>query len=381
MTVFKTALKIAKKYKFTILLYAVILVVFTGFNLTTSDNSTNFIETKADVLIINDDDSLLSLDLVSYFDKNANVIDVKNNKQAIDDALFYRAINYIVYIPENFGKQFMDGLDPELEVKATGDYLSSYANMQLERYMRVAKLYLNNVDNEQELIDKINSTVKVETSVEVTSKLDTSSLNKANFYYNFLNYSILAACVYVICLILASFKEEKVRQRTIISSSSYKIVNRQLLISTFVISSILWLFFVLLSFILLGSVMMTSNGLLYILNSFVFNICSIAIAFLIGNIIGNKNAINGIINVVALGSSFLCGTFVPVEFLPNQVLTIAHILPSYWFIKNNETIKSLEVINLESMIPILVNMGIIILFAILFVIITNIITKKKQRIN
>lgn len=381
MTVFKTALKIAKKYKFTILLYAMILVVFTGFNLTTSDNSTNFIETKADVLIINNDDSLLSLDLVNYFDKNANIIDVKNNKQAINDALFYRAVNYIIYIPENFGKQFIDGLDPKIEIKATGDYLSSYANMQLERYMKVAKIYLNNVDSEQELIDKINSTIKTETDVEVTSKLDTSSLNKVNFYYNFLNYSILAACVYVICLILTSFKEEKVCKRTIISSSNYRTVNRQLLISTFVISSILWLFFVLLSFVLLGSIMVTSNGLLYILNSFVFNICSMTIAFLIGNIIGNKNAINGIINVVAIGSSFLCGTFVPLEFLPNQVLTIAHILPSYWFIRNNEIIKSLEETNLESMSPILVNMGVIILFAILFVIITNIITKKKQRIN
>lgn len=381
MTVFKTTLKIAKKYKFTILLYAMILVVFTGFNLTTSDNSTNFIETKADVLIINNDDSLLSLDLVNYFDKNANIIDVKNNKQAINDALFYRAVNYIIYIPENFGKQFIDGLDPKIEIKATGDYLASYANMQLERYMKVAKIYLNNVDSEQELIDKINSTIKTETDIEVTSKLDTSSLNKVNFYYNFLNYSILAACVYVICLILTSFKEEKVCKRTIISSSNYKTVNRQLLISTFVISSILWLFFVLLSFVLLGSIMVTSNGLLYILNSFVFNICSITIAFLIGNIIGNKNAINGIINVVAIGSSFLCGTFVPLEFLPNQVLTIAHILPSYWFIRNNEIIKSLEEINLESMSPILVNMGVIILFAILFVTITNIITKKKQRIN
>ena len=39
-------------------------------------------------------------------------------------------------------------------------------------------------------------------------------------------------------------------------------------------------------------------------------------------IFGNKNAINGIINVVALGSSFLCGTFVPVEFLPNRVFFI-----------------------------------------------------------
>ena len=55
MTVFKTFLKIVNKYKFIILLYTVILIVFAGFNMQTSDNSTAFVETKPDVLIVNKD--------------------------------------------------------------------------------------------------------------------------------------------------------------------------------------------------------------------------------------------------------------------------------------------------------------------------------------
>ena len=55
MTVFKTFLKIVNKYKFIILLYTVLLIVFGGFNMQTSDNSTSFIKSKPDVLIINKD--------------------------------------------------------------------------------------------------------------------------------------------------------------------------------------------------------------------------------------------------------------------------------------------------------------------------------------
>ncbi len=56
MTVFKTFLKIVNKYKFIILLYTVILIVFAGFNMQTSDTSTAFVASKPDVLIINKDE-------------------------------------------------------------------------------------------------------------------------------------------------------------------------------------------------------------------------------------------------------------------------------------------------------------------------------------
>ena len=65
-----------------------------------------------------------------------------------------------------------------------------------------------------------------------------------------------------------------------------------------------------------------------------------AVGFLIGTITHNKQAIGGIVNVVALGTSFLCGCFVPMSFMPSYVLKIAHILPTYYFVQNNELIKT-----------------------------------------
>ena len=119
----------------------------------------------------------------------------------------------------------------------------------------------------------------------------------------------------------------------------------------------------------------------FYLNSFVFSICSLAVGFLIGTITHNKQAIGGIVNVVALGTSFLCGCFVPMSFMPSYVLKIAHILPTYYFVQNNELIKTLEYFKLETLQPIIIN-GIIVLgFTLSFVLITLMISKRKQKIG
>jgi len=310
MTVFKTFLKVVNKYKFTILLYTVMLIVFAGFNMKTSESNTNFVASKPDVLIINNDaNQELSKNLVEYIEKNSNIVDIEDNEEARNDALFYRDVNYIIYIPENFSKDFLNGLNPEIKIKSSGDYGSSYAEMMLTRYIKVANIYQQEIQNEEELIKKINDTLSKQTEVEVTSKLDTDNLSKATFYYNFMNYSILAGCVYVICLIISSFREEKIRKRTIISSMNYKKHNRQLLLSNSILIIILWILYVILSFILIGNTMFTYHGLILIINSLIFSICALTIAFLIANIVNNKNAINGIVNVIGLRLKFFMWSF------------------------------------------------------------------------
>lgn len=381
MTVFKTFLKVLNKCKIPIIIYTVFLIGFGGFNIKTSENSTNFVASKPDILIINQDkEEGITKNLVEYLKQNSNIIDVKNNEQAINDALFYRDVNYIIYIPQNYRQDFLNGKNPKIKIKSTGDYQASLAEMLLTRYINVANIYNKNISSEQQMLEKINETLSKQTQIEITSKLDTNNLSKATFYYNFANYSILAGCVYVICLILSSFKQEKIAKRTIISSMNYKKYNRKLLLSSSLFTIILWLLYVVLSFILIGNIMFTLHGLIYIINSFIFTICALTISFLIANLVNNKNAINGIVNVVALGSSFLCGAFVPVEWLPDTVLKIAHILPSYWYIQTNENIKLLEEVNIQNLKPILINMLIILVFTIIYIIITNIISKKK-RIN
>ncbi len=253
--------------------------------------------------------------------------------------------------------------------------------MLLERYVKVANIYQGEIESEEELINKINETLSNETNVEITSKLDTNNLSKATFYYNFASYSIMAGAIYVICLIIYSFKEEKVRKRTAISSMNYKTHNRQLLLSNILFALVLWTLYVALSVILIGNMMFDKHGLVYILNSLIFTICAVTIAFLIGNIVSNKNAINGIVNVIALGSSFLCGAFVPMEWLPDTVLKIAHVLPSYYYIKSNEVIKTLEVIDFESLKPVITNMVILLGFSVIFIILSNVVSKKKMKIG
>lgn len=380
MTVFKTFLKVLNKCKGTIIMYTVILVCFGIFNMKTSDNQANFVASKPDVLIINNDvEEGITKNLIEYIEKNSEIIEVKDDEEARNDALFYRDVNYIIYIPENFREDFLNKKNPKIEIKSTGDYQASLAEMMLERYLRIANTYTNTLNSEKEIINSINETLEKETTVELTSNLDTDNLSKMAFYYNFANYSMLAGCVYVICIILSSFKSEMIKKRTTVSSMNYKKYNIQLLLSNSLFAFVLALLYAGLSFILIGNTMFTLNGLFSILNLFVLTFCALTIAFLIGNLLSNKNAINGIVNVVALGSSFLCGSFVPAEWLPDSILKIAHILPSYYYVQNNEILKEMEVFNLETLKPVLINMAIILGFSLVFIIITNVVTKKKLK--
>ena len=382
MTVFKTFLRVLNKCKFVILLYTAMLIFFTGFNMQTSESSTNFTATKPDIFIVNNDgETTLTNSLIAYMEENSHVVEGSLEKEEIDDALFYRDIHYVIYIPENYSEDFLQGKEPNIEIKSIGDYQASYAEMLLNRYIKVASIYRTKVESEQVLVSKIEETLSKQTTIEMTSSVDTNQLSKASFYYNFANYSILAGCVYVICLILSSFKEEKIRKRTIISSMNYKTYNRQLLLSNGLFVIILWACYVLLSFWLVGNVMFTMYGVVYIVNSFIFTICALTIAILIGNLLNNKNAINGIVNVVALGSCFLCGAFVPMEWLPDFVLKIAHILPSYYYIYTNELLKTIDSFNFTSLKPIFINMGILVVFIIGFVILNNILSRKKRKIG
>ena len=147
----------------------------------------------------------------------------------------------------------MDGRNPELTIKSTGDSQASLEEMLLTRYIKTANLYQKEITHEEELIKKINQTLDKQTEVEITN-----ALSKVTLYYNFASYSILACLLLIISLILSSFNEKNIRKRIVISNTNNKKHNRILLASNCCYSLILWLFYVVISFVVLGHVMMTN---------------------------------------------------------------------------------------------------------------------------
>ena len=382
MIVFKTILKILNKLKGLIILYTVMLISVTLVN-QTSDNVDSFEEVKPSVIIVNNDKSKngVTNHFIKYLENHMEVKDIDTgNEEKIDDALFYRDVSLVVYIPDGFGDDLLDNKDVSVEYKISGDKGSSYGKMLVQNYFDSFNIYNNYYDGD-ELFDRLDNALNLDVNVEVKNKLDTNSLSRMARFFNFLNYAILAGCVYSISMILASLKSENVRKRTIVSSYDYKKYNRIVLEACSIVIIGMWLLYMILALIIFKDLFISMNGLWYVINSFVFSLCSLCIGFLIGNITQNKGAISGIVNVVSLGSSFLCGCFVPFEFMPDYVIKIAHIFPTYYFVINNEALKVMDNFSLSNVSPLILNMGIVLIFGVCFVIITNYVSKKKQVLN
>ena len=382
MIVFNAFFKVVKKYIGVIILYTVMLISFGSINYATNSEDMTFSNRLPDILIINNDEEVgLTKNLINYLKENANVLDIENNEEKINDAIFYREVNYVIYIPKNYRVDTLNKLNPTLDIKSANDYDSAYTSMLLTRYLNVQNTYLKYTNNENELINSINNNLSYKTNIEITSKLDTSKLTKTSRFFNFASYSIMAVIIYIICLVISSFNKDVVKKRTIISSMNYKKYNKYILLSSFIYSSIIWILYVILSFIIIGSSMFSLRGLIYILNTFIFSFVALTLALLISNLIKSKSAISGIVNVIALGQAFLCGAFIPSEFLGENIIKYSKILPAYWYNNSNDLLSTIEVINIVNLKTILINMMVLVIFAIIFIVINNIVSKRRQIIG
>ncbi|HBP12800.1 MAG TPA: hypothetical protein DD613_01880 [Firmicutes bacterium] len=380
MTVFKTFWKIVNKYKGTIILYTVMLISFGGINLASNDTTTTFTSTLPNIAIVNNDQkSVLTNNLINYLSENSKVVDIENDEEKINDALFYRDVSYVVYIPKNYTNDVLKGMNPTIDIKSTNDYTSSLEEMMLTDYLNLQNTYLKLTTDQTKLTNYINDTLKDKSKVVLTSKVDTKSLSKVSRYFNFASYSILAVVIFIITLVLTSFKEKTVNKRIVVSSMNYKKHSGLILKSSLLYALIVWVLFSLLAIILLGKSLLNIRGLLLLLNTLIFTLQALTFALLISSLVNNKDAIGGIVNVVALGSAFLCGAFIPSMYLPEKVVSISHIFPAYYYNNSNDLVTSLEVINLTTLKPFITNIMMMLVFMLVFIVLNNFVIKNKRK--
>ena len=378
MTIFKTYWKIVKKNIGIIILYTVMLLVFGTMNLKANKNSFEFISSKPDIIIVNNSSGIITDNLISYLKTNANVKNITDEND-IDDAVFFRDANYVIYIPKEFENKIENGKEFNIDIKTNNSYDSYIASELLNRYLDVFSKYMNLYNDKILAIQKLDNTLNKKADVVIENKTNLNS--KTSLFYNFSSYSIMAIVIYIICLVLSSFNDEKISKRTNVSGMNYKTFNNYLYISSFTFTFIIFIVYLILSFLILKSSILNINGILYSLNMFIFFIVSFTMAILISNLVKSKDAISGVVNVISLGSAFLCGAFIPVKYMPSFALKIAHIFPTFYFIDNNEYIASIQNFDKASYDFVLKNFIIMIVFIIFFLILNTLVTRFKRKVN
>ncbi|MFQ8704879.1 MAG: ABC transporter permease [Thomasclavelia sp.] len=377
MTVFKKYLKIANTYTLMILAYTAIFLGLAIFAGTYNSTSTDYESMDVKVAIINrDGNTELIKGFKEYIKDHGELVNLKDDDEALRDALFYRTVDYIMIIPDNYSNDFIEGKNVSIETMELPDsYSSIYSKNLLNKYLNTANIYLKAGVSDTDLTKLIKKDLNKNIDVDMLDKQNDVDFSMPMTYYNFSNYMLITITMVIITMVMVSFNEEKIKRRNLISPVSYKSMNRQLMLGNYTVGLAIWLLYVGFSFILYSDAMMTPNGALLVINSLVLMIFIQAFSFMIAKFTSNREILSGVGNVFGLGSSFICGAFVPQNMLSPFVLGMAKFLPSYWFIKANNEIIKLTDFSFNSIQPVLIDMLIVCGFTLLIYLATQIITK------
>ena len=115
----------------------------------------------------------------------------------------------------------------------------------------------------------------------------------------------------------------------------------------------------------------------YLINSFLMMLVALSIAFLISSFPLREETINGIVNVVSLGMSFICGVFVSMDILGKGVKTLARFLPVYWYEIVNNLLARNHSLSASQTTELWQCYGIQLLFALSFLAVAMVIRRKK----
>lgn len=317
-----------------------------------------FEQVKTPIAVINrDGESDLTQGLIDYLSRISRLIPYPDDEEKLQDALFYRNVEYILIIPPGFSEAFMSGENPIIQkVTVPGSTSGFYVDTGIDRFLNTVRLYklYSGTDDEAELIEAAMADLAINTPVKMKSSVRNNSTPEPySYYYAYCAYALIAMIMTGVSSVMITFNQPDLRMRNLCSPLSKRNMGLQIAAGHGVFALGCWGLLILGSIVLYGKDLLLS-GLtgLYSLNTLAFAIVCTGIGFLLSGFVKSHGAQAGAINVIALGMSFFGGVFVPQEIMSKQVLGVAKFLPSYWFIKANDAIGQITGFNASSLRPI-----------------------------
>jgi ABC-2 type transport system permease protein len=127
------------------------------------------------------------------------------------------------------------------------------------------------------------------------------------------------------------------------------------------------------------SLMFKGPGPYLILNSLVYSLVIIALAYLLTVLFKSKQVISGMGTVFSLGLAFITGVFIPQSVMKKEVLMLGRVFPSFYYVESNDKLVRLANFSFENMKSIYINMLIMLAFGLIFVVLSIIISNKKRQ--
>lgn len=389
MQVFKAYFKVMRGSAVSL---AISLSIFMGLTVIFSFNAPktamgDFESARTPVAIINrDGDAGLARGLVDYLAATSQVVPYPDDEEKLQDALFYRKVEYIAIIPQGFSDRFMSGGDCSIQKVIVPDSTSSYyVDMSVDKFLNTVRLHrlygqVGEDGSQARVVAAAMANLDLDTPVTMKSSGGSNGYRQPHsYYYAYCAYALLAMIMTGVSSIMIAFNEPDLYMRNLCAPLPKRSMSLQLAAGHGVFGLGCWAILGLGSLILHGKSLIPSGLVgLYSLNTLVFAVVCTSIGFLVGSSVKSYGAQAGAINVIAMGMSFLGGVFVPQSVMSRPVLAVAKFLPSYWFIRANDAIGELSRFTAGNLRPIYGSVLIQLGFAVAMFSVTLFLSKERR---
>lgn len=368
MQVYKCFLRILNRQKGQVFMY---LGIFIFLSILMSGQGKDSAETAFEAssctfAVFDEDGSEVSRGMTEYLSQHNEKKEIRDDAEAIQDAIYNRNIMCVIRIPAGFGEAMKKGTaEGMLEITTVpGTVYGEIFEGEVNGYAMVLDCYLAGEFSEKEAVEKAKSALAQEVEVKLADAGNDGTNSALYYNFQYVPYIYLAICIVAIGPILIVFQRKDVKDR--IHSSPYPVNKVNLGLFAGMVTTGLGLAVVHFGILLVSRADVFSfRGGLFLLNELCFLIVPLGITFLIGQLVSNLNVLSMIANVVGLGMSFLGGVFVPLRMMSDGIVTVAHVLPSYWYVRACEWIDTCN--RGDSLRPLMGFFGMQLLFGLVFI--------------
>ena len=387
MQVFKLYFKLLKSYKGVVILYFVIFMavaVIMTKNLA-ADSNVSMKETKLDIMIVDEDKKTLGGALEEYFGKRHDLVEMEYDKEQITDALYWRKLDYVLVIPKGFEESILsDEIDDmELEnMKVPGYYDAVFFESELSMYTAKLKGLLAAGYSMEEAEDQLVKLQEEKTEVKIASFVNEKQNDICTVFFAYVPYLFITLGMNVIGLILIVFNEQKVKDRMECSCTTMKermagLTGGILVFGLMMLAAVVAVAGVLSK----GSIFTDSRFPYFLINMLAMLLFGLSLGFFAGTIAKNKDAMNGLVNVISLALCFLGGVFVPQEFFSETIIKVAKFFPTYWYVATNNSIGAMKELTPQLTREMTTQVGLVVGYAlVVFAVTVVIISNKRKRV-
>lgn len=384
MKVFKTCMLIARRCFGTLISFVIVFICISIFTSQIQGDTMESAfkgEAVPFTLINRDTDSPLVDGLYEYLLSQAPEIQLEDEEQTLQNALYYGETDYIIIVPEGFTKNWPN---MNVQVSTRPDSMQSYfMDVLLDSYFNQVKVQESLYPAEPEKAVEAALT-SLEQEIRVEKQRFGGGLEMTEgyqVYFRLVGYALLMLIYQFISSVQMVFGKKELRMRHGSSPLSQRRLTLEVVFYGALISLGICLILLVIAFVMHGSYLTAGGwqlGVLVSVNVLVFMLVAVALSILCSQFTSTPTVQAIISNFVSLALSFLGGLFVPMELLSDGLLKVARFLPTYWYADTFDKINALTSYSAQALMPVVQGLLLQLGFAVTFFCLSLLVSKYKS---